>query len=163
MWPAMVRRGSGTTATSRPSKGLDRGVIVQAAIRSIDRSGTQGLSMRGLGQQLGVEGMALYRYVAGREDLLEAVVCTLLDGLAQDLDKNLVTTWHGYLQAFAQAVRQIAVQHPAAFPLVATRHPAAHWLRMTSAQLTSEDLTSDGRQNRVQHLAGRSAATPFGR
>lgn len=30
--------------------------------------------MRGLGSRLGYEGMALYRYVDGRENLLEAVV-----------------------------------------------------------------------------------------
>ena len=110
------------------SKGLDRAVIVQAALGSIDRNGSQGLSMRGLGQDLGVEAMSLYRYVAGREDLLEAVVAVLLEGLS-DLDEQLGKTWQGYLQCLAHAVRRIAIEHPAAFPLVATRHPAAPWLR----------------------------------
>jgi TetR/AcrR family tetracycline transcriptional repressor len=110
------------------SKGLDRTVIVQAALDSIDRNGSQGLSMRGLGQDLGVEAMSLYRYVAGREDLLEAVVALLLKDLS-DLDQQLGKTWQGYLQGLAHAVRRIAVEHPAAFPLVATRHPAAPWLR----------------------------------
>ncbi|HET9647207.1 MAG TPA: TetR/AcrR family transcriptional regulator C-terminal domain-containing protein [Microlunatus sp.] len=121
-------------------------MIVEAAIRSIDASGTQGLTMRGLGQQLGVEAMALYRYVTSREDLLEAVVATLLDGLPTHLDKDLVTTWQDYLQALAQAVRQIAVEHPAAFPLVATRHPAAPWLRppLRSLELVEEFLTTLG-------------------
>ena len=62
------------------SKGLDREVIVRAALDSIDRNGSQGLTMRGLAQDLGVEAMSLYRYVAGREDLLEAVVAVLLEG-----------------------------------------------------------------------------------
>ena len=66
----MARDDTGSVATRPPRQGLDRGVIVQAAIRVIDRNGTHGLTMRGLGQQLGVEAMALYRYVAGREDLL---------------------------------------------------------------------------------------------
>jgi TetR/AcrR family tetracycline transcriptional repressor len=109
-------------------KGLDRDVIVQAALDSIDRHGSQGLSMRGLGQDLGVEAMSLYRYVAGREDLLEAVVAELLEDLS-DLDEQLGNTWQGYLQDLAHAVRRIAIEHPAAFPLVATRHPAAPWLR----------------------------------
>ena len=43
------------------------------------RRGPHSLTMRGLGQDLGVEAMSLYRYVSGREDLLEAVVALLLD------------------------------------------------------------------------------------
>jgi AcrR family transcriptional regulator len=125
------------------SKGLDRAVIVQAALDSIDRNGSQGLTMRGLGQDLGVEAMSLYRYVAGREDLLEAVVAVLLEDLS-DLDEQLGRTWQGYLQGLAQAVRQIAIEHPAAFPLVATRHPAAPWLRppLRSLELVEDFLST---------------------
>jgi AcrR family transcriptional regulator len=125
------------------SKGLDRDVIVRAALDSIDRHGAQGLTMRGLALDLGVEAMSLYRYVAGREDLLEAVVALLLEGLS-DLDEQLGQTWQGYLQGLAHAVRRIAVEHPAAFPLVATRHPAAPWLRppLRSLELVDDFLTT---------------------
>ena len=116
-------------STAGLKRSLDRDTIVHAALGFIDRHGAQGLTMRGLGQDLGVEAMALYRYVTGREDLLEAVVKMLLEGLHQDLDEQLSETWQGYLQTLAHAVRRIAVDHPAAFPLVATRHPAAPWLR----------------------------------
>jgi TetR/AcrR family transcriptional regulator, tetracycline repressor protein len=124
-------------------KGLDREVIVRAALDSIDRNGAQGLTMRGLALDLGVEAMSLYRYVAGREDLLEAVVTLLLDGLS-DLDEQLRQTWQGYLQGLAHAVRRIAVEHPAAFPLVATRHPAAPWLRppLRSLELVDDFLST---------------------
>jgi TetR/AcrR family tetracycline transcriptional repressor len=111
------------------SRGLDRAVIVQAAVRYIDRHGAQALTMRGLGQELGVEATALYRYVSGREDLLEAVVAVLPEGLHENLDPDLMGSWQGYLQTFAHAVRRIAVEHSASFPLVATRHPATPWLR----------------------------------
>src|ERR671917_122286 len=119
--PTAEKNGADKTYAS---KGLDRDLIVQAALDSIDHRGSQGLTMRGLAQDLGVEAMSLYRYVAGREDLLEAVVTLLLEGLT-DLDEQLNQTWQGYLQGLAHAVRRIAVEHPAAFPLVATRHPAA--------------------------------------
>ena len=119
-------------------------MIVLAALGFIDRHGAQGLTMRGLGQELGVEAMALYRYVTGREDLLEAVVKLLLEGLHQDLDDQLSETWQGYLQTLAHAVRRIAVEHPAAFPLVATRHPAAPWLRppLRSLELVEDFLST---------------------
>jgi TetR/AcrR family tetracycline transcriptional repressor len=124
-------------------KGLDRDLIVRAALDSIDRNGSQGLTMRGLAQDLGVEAMSLYRYVSGREDLLEAVVALLLGGLT-DLDEQLAKTWQGYLQGLAHAVRRITVDHPAAFPLVATRHPAAPWLRppLRSLELVEDFLSA---------------------
>jgi len=48
--------------------------VVDAALEFIDANGLPGLTMRRLGEQLGVEAMALYRYVPSKEDLLDAVV-----------------------------------------------------------------------------------------
>lgn len=134
--------------TGGSSRGLDRELIVQAALRFVDRDGAQGLTMRALAHELGVGPMALYRYVSGREDLLEAVVAVLLEGVRQDLDVELAGTWQGYLQSLAHAVRRIAVEHAAAFPLVATRHPAAPWLR---PPLRSLDLVEDFLQTLGRH------------
>lgn len=127
---------------------LDRGTIVQAALRYIDRDGAQGLTMRALAHELGVAPMSLYRYVTGREDLLEAVVAQLLEDVRHDLDSDLAKTWQGYLQTLAHAVRRIAVEHASAFPLVATRHPAAPWLR---PPLRSLDLVEDFLETLGQH------------
>ena len=117
------------TGPRNTGRGLDREVVVRGALRAIDRHGAQGLTMRGLGQELGVEAMSLYRYVTGREDVLEAVVAHLLDGITEGLDEQLSSSWQGYLQNLAHTMRELALQHPRVFPLVATRHPAAPWLR----------------------------------
>jgi len=122
--------GRGTKgATRSPATKLSRDLIVETALQQIDRSGAQGLSMRSLAQELGVEAMSLYRYVHGREDLLEAVVALLMGNLTSSLDDELSEHWQGFLQTVAHEVRRIATDHPMAFPLVATRHPAAPWLR----------------------------------
>ncbi|WP_435203138.1 TetR/AcrR family transcriptional regulator [Janibacter sp. GS2] len=113
----------------RTRRRLDRERIVQAAITSIDTHGVQGLTMRRVGQDLGVEAMSLYRYVSGREDLLEAVVERLMAGITDRAEAEGFTTWQGYLQSMAHEVRRVALAHPAAFPLAASRHPAAPWLR----------------------------------
>ncbi|MCK6066207.1 TetR/AcrR family transcriptional regulator C-terminal domain-containing protein [Microbacterium sp. EYE_512] len=115
--------------TGAQSGRLSRGLIIETALAQIDRRGAQGLSMRSLGQELGVEAMSLYRHVHGREDLLEGVVALLMENLTSDLDDELAEHWQGFLQTVAHHVRQIAIDHPLAFPLVATRHPAAPWLR----------------------------------
>src|SRR5918911_4494229 len=53
---------------------LDRRRVLAAAVEFIDEHGLETLTMRRMGAHLGVEGMALYRHVTGREDLLDGVV-----------------------------------------------------------------------------------------
>lgn len=112
-----------------PRRRLDRDRIVEAALSSIEAGGLEQMTMRSLGRDLGVEAMALYRYVTGREDLLEAVVASLLDGLVQRVEEAETTSWQEYLQHVAHEVRRTARDNPAAFPLVVSRHPAIPWLR----------------------------------
>ena len=134
---------------SGPGRGLDRDSIVETALSFIDRDGAQGLTMRALAQELNVVPMALYRYVHGREDLLEAVVARLLEGVRHDLEDDLARdSWQGYLQTLATSVRRIAVDHASAFPLVATRHPSAPWLR---PPLRSLELVQDFLHTLLSH------------
>ncbi|GAA4718006.1 TetR/AcrR family transcriptional regulator C-terminal domain-containing protein [Nocardioides conyzicola] len=110
---------------------LNRERIVDAAVAFIDDNGLPGLSMRRLGTLLGVEAMSLYRYVRSRELLLDAVVERIVDEMEADPDV-LATPEHGwqdYLQRLAHGVRRVALTHPKAFPLVASRPAEAPWLR----------------------------------
>lgn len=96
----------------------------------IDRDGLHGLTMRKLGSYLGVEGMALYRYVPGRDALLDGVVEVVIDELYGDPDVLLSSPdWADYLRRLAHGIRRIALAHPQLFPLIATRPPAAPWVR----------------------------------
>src|SRR6476659_8675518 len=109
---------------------LDRRTILLAAITLIDRHDLRHLTMRRLGAHLGVEGMALYHYIHGREDLLAGIVELVIDDLYGDPEVHLAADhWQDYLQRLAHGVRRIALAHPQVFPLVATRPPAAPWVR----------------------------------
>lgn len=108
---------------------LSRDLIVTTALAQVDSRGASGLSMRTLAQELDVEAMSLYRYVNGKEDLLEGIVRLLMHDLLAALQDASTEQWQSFLQITAHEVRRIAVEHPRAFPLVATRHPAAPWLR----------------------------------
>lgn len=125
---------------------LTRELIVSTALAQIDQSGIQSLSMRSLGQELGVEAMSLYRYVHGKEDLLEGIVASLMSDLTARLGaaEMQTTHWQSFLQTVAHEVQRIAVAHPRAFPLVATRHPAARWLRppLRSIEVVDTFLTA---------------------
>ncbi len=119
--------------TAEPGAGrgtLDRRRILGAAVALIDEHGLRYLTMRRLGAHLGVEGMALYHYIPGREALLDGIVETVVDELYGDPDVHLShPQWQEYLQRLAHGVRRIALAHPQVFPLIATRPPAAPWVR----------------------------------
>lgn len=110
---------------------LDRDRIIAAAIEFIDTQGLPGLTMRRLGESLGVEAMSLYRYVPGKEDLLDAVVESLV--MSMEMDPEVLAApedgWQDFLQRLAHGVRRVALEHPKAFPLVASRPPEAPWVR----------------------------------
>src|SRR3954451_15003210 len=80
--------------------GLDAPRIIGAGVRFIDENGLRMLTMQRLGGYLGVEGMSLYRYVPGREALLDGVVEAVVDELYGDPDVFLEPThgWQDYLQ-----------------------------------------------------------------
>jgi AcrR family transcriptional regulator len=128
--------GLGSAAAHSPvvdaaSRGaLSRRTIVMAAVTLIDRSDLRSLTMRSLGAHLGVEAMSLYHYVHSRDDLLDAIVEHVIDDLYSDPDVHLsANDWQEYLQRLAHGVRRIALAHPQIFPLIATRPPAAPWVR----------------------------------
>ena len=101
--------------------------------------------MRAVSSRLGVRSMSLYRYVQDRDELFDAVVERIVNELADDPEVQLrpVEGWRPYLTGMAHGVRRYARAHPHAFPLVATRPPAAPWvnpplrsLRWVEAMLT---------------------------
>ncbi len=111
--------------------GIDQRRILVAAVEFIDECGLRALTMRALGARLGVEAMSLYYYVPGKESLLDGVVETVIDDLYGDPHVHMHTSngWQDYLQRLAHGVRRIALAHPQVFPLIATRPPAAPWVR----------------------------------
>jgi AcrR family transcriptional regulator len=113
-------------------KTLSRERIIAAAIAFVDENGLTALTMRRLGSALGVEAMSLYRYVNGREDLLEGMVDYMVAQLHLEPTRDELGPadgWQAYLQWLAHSVRALAREHPRVFPLIATRHPAAPWIR----------------------------------
>ena len=111
--------------------GLSRQRIVAAALALIEEHGLTTLTMRQLGTALGVEAMSLYRYVAGREALLDAVVDVVVGELWADPEVlgSPRDGWQDFLVRLAHGVRRIATTYPHTFPLVASRPPQAPWIR----------------------------------
>ena len=68
------RSAGGGRVDNSERQTLSRERIIATAIAFVDANGLTALTMRQLGKELGVEAMSIYRYVNGREDLLEGMV-----------------------------------------------------------------------------------------
>ena len=141
----MIRAQGGHGRRSRPGRGLSLDRIVTATLELMDEQGIGAATMRAVSSRLGVRSMSLYRYVQDRDELLDAVVERIVNELADDpeVQPRPVDGWRPYLAGMAHGVRRYARAHPHAFPLVATRPPAAPWvnpplrsLRWVEAMLT---------------------------
>jgi len=72
--------------------GIDQRRILVAAVEFIDENGLRALTMRRLGERLGVEAMSLYYYVPGKESLLDGIVETVIDDLYGDPHVHMQTS-----------------------------------------------------------------------
>lgn len=96
--------------------------MLTAALELVDEHGLQALSMRRLGASLGVEAMSLYRYVANKRELLDALHGAVLDKVAVPEPGD---DWESSLRGLAHAFRAALVRHPNTLPLFATRPAVA--------------------------------------
>jgi TetR/AcrR family transcriptional regulator, tetracycline repressor protein len=97
-------------------KGLSRERILEAALELVDREGIEGLTMRALGRACGVRAMSLYRYVANKDDLLDAVQEAIVAQM-QPLELHPGSAWPTTLEAMAREFRRVLASHPRAIPL----------------------------------------------
>ena len=99
---------------------LARERIVEAAVRIIDDSGLEALSMRRLGEALGVNPMAAYYHVPNKAALYDLVVEALMGGV--DLSAiDAADPLADQLKAAARAYRAALLAHPRAIPILAMR------------------------------------------
>jgi AcrR family transcriptional regulator len=112
-------------------RNLTRDRVVERALELADEEGIEALTMRRLGYLLGVEGMALYTHVRGKEELLSAIGVHLLDEL--ELEPRARDDWRGRIESVAQAWAALRAQHPRSFPLVF--RAGAHVLPLTEEMM----------------------------
>lgn len=91
---------------------LEHSQIAAAAVALADEHGLDAVSMRRLASELGVATMALYRYVAGKEDILWLMVDAVADGAAVEPAEPEATDWRTVIRRYALDQRAAAMQHP---------------------------------------------------
>ena len=101
---------SGTVPPVTESVVLSREAFVDAALGIIDSEGYEALTLKVLGQRLGVSHTAIYRYFDDIPSLLAAVRGQLLAGLVGDPLK--AGDPRGRIIEFAFRFRDLVIQHP---------------------------------------------------
>ncbi|MFC5380275.1 TetR/AcrR family transcriptional regulator [Aquipuribacter nitratireducens] len=92
--------------------------VVEEAIRLADHEGVDGLSMRRLAAVLGAGAMSLYRYVASKEHLLDAMVDVVFEEIdlpPEDAD------WRTAMRQRSASAREVFARHPWAIGVVESR------------------------------------------
>src|SRR6516164_7338193 len=99
--------GSAAHATGHRTP-LSRDRVLRAAVIRADQDGISSLSMRKLGEALGVEAMSLYNHVASKSELLDGmidIVFSEIDLPAGDGD------WKDAMRRRAISARQVLHRH----------------------------------------------------
>lgn len=97
---------------------MTRERVLRAAVSFADENGIESLSMRKLGEQLGVKAMSLYNHVANKDEILDGIVETVVGEFALPPDD---VPWRQALRETARSVRDVLLRHPWAAALVESR------------------------------------------
>src|SRR5262245_26008166 len=97
---------------------LSRERILKAALAIVDREGLDAISMRRVGDALGVEAMSLYNHVANKAAILDGIFESILEELPV---APRASSWRAILRERARSLRAVLGRHPNALPIVATR------------------------------------------
>jgi AcrR family transcriptional regulator len=97
---------------------LSRDRVLRAAVALADQSGISSLSMRKLGEALGVEAMSLYNHVASKSDLLDGMIDIVFGEIdLPDGDGD----WRATMRQRAISARQVLRRHRWAIGLMESR------------------------------------------
>ncbi|WP_214407282.1 TetR/AcrR family transcriptional regulator C-terminal domain-containing protein [Pseudonocardia lacus] len=88
---------------------LSRDRVLRAAAALADRDGLAALTMRKLGQELGVEAMSLYKHVANKDEVLDGLAELLLAEFDPPTDD---VGWREAMRRHAVSARATLARHP---------------------------------------------------
>jgi AcrR family transcriptional regulator len=104
------------TRHTRPALTKER--VQLAAVKLADREGIEALSMRKLGQDVGVEAMSLYNHVRNKDDILNGMV----DVVFSEIDlPSIDAHWSEAMRQRAISARRALLRHPWAIGLMESR------------------------------------------
>lgn len=105
---------------------LSRDRVLRAAMVLADRDGLTALTMRGLGQELGVEAMSLYKHVANKDEVLDGLAELVLGEFDLPADDS---PWREAMRRRAFSARAALTRHPWGTVVLSRSRPGPAMLR----------------------------------
>jgi AcrR family transcriptional regulator len=127
----MPKSRASSAGRRSPRIPLSRERVLHAALALADEGGVEGVSMRRLGQVLGVEAMSLYKHVTDKEAILDGIADLVMDEVevpSPDLD------WRTAVRRSAISAHEALRRHPWAGAVLESRlNPGPARLRYLDA------------------------------
>lgn len=112
----MATKSSAKVKGRRP---LTKERILRAAIHLVDEGGIEQLSMRNLGELLGVGTMSLYNHVANKEEVLDGII----EQVAREIHVPTPgIDWRMSMRQRAISMRELILRHPWASRLIESQN-----------------------------------------
>lgn len=98
---------------------LSRDRILRSAVALADQGGVEAASMRKIAQELGVVPMALYKHVAGKDELLDGMI----DVVVGEIDPPAADSvdWKAAVRQRILSARRVLLRHPWASRVMESR------------------------------------------
>lgn len=107
-----------TRRSAKARAPLTRERVLRAALTIVDKSGLESLSMRKVGEAMGVEAMSLYRHVTNRDDILDGIV----DLVVSEIEvPGKGADWKVAMRRRAISAHHVLLRHPWAPALIESR------------------------------------------
>lgn len=124
---------------------LDRGVILNAALRIAARPGVTEVRFRDLGVELGADPTAVYRHFRSKHQLMAALIDRLMEDIASTIAE--ADGHRDLLEAQAAAIFEVFLDHPAIGIHLADARPVGPG-ELAQAELTLRALEDAGLSGR---------------
>jgi len=105
-------------APVEPRTPLTRDRVLRAAVHLADEGGIEAVSMRKVGQELGVEAMSLYNHVANKEEMLDGMADLVVGEIALEPRGS---DWKSALRNRVLSAREVLERHPWAAGVIESR------------------------------------------
>lgn len=140
------------TRTSRaPRNSLSRARVVESAFELADADGLDALTIRAVATRLGVKPMSLYRHIANKNEMLDALVERMYAEFETPDPQE--PDWREELRRRANSVREVLVRHPWSIGLIETRTGPDRPFTFAHAEAVLATLISAGCSPRVASRA----------
>lgn len=133
------------------ARNLDYGAIVGAAMKLADRDGIEAVSMRSVAGALGAGTMSLYRYVAGKDDLLDLILDAAYGQIP--LPQPSRSDWRKQLRLVAMETRRVLKEHSWVASLISRRpNLGPNYLRWFEFVLETTGSSGRSMETRVRMI-----------